>query len=276
MKRLPVLLALLLAVNLSAQNRIDKSKQSLNEEKPAASNTERKGAPEREKPEDDNVISSLAEDAFMYTLGAIFKYGLIGDYGNEDHLYNDLTKYPFYEAEAGNFYNPKFGEGSIYEFRVDVEDKFLYSNSNLFANHLDVKIRPLHALYLEAEYYQLWEFQDTKGTSDRLSLFYFNFAYERIRFERFNFGWTLGASYIGSDVNEAGFAFGLNADYFLKKNISFTAGANWSFINGEKVHAYEAAVKTHRKNYFLSLGYERLEIAEPTYNFISLGGGIYF
>ena len=272
MKRLIFCWALFLMANyIIAQNKIDKSTAKLTERQQTT--TQRL---KREPGNDDNDEPTLLGDAFRYTIGAVLRYGFIGDYEIEDHLYNDLTKYPFYDAEAGNFYNPKSDEGSIYEFRIDMADKFLISGNNLIGNHLEVKIRPLHAFYLKAQYYQLHEFQKAKGTNDALSLFYFNFAYDRIRFERFNLGWTLGASYIASGVNTAGFAFGLNADYFLRKRLSFSAGANWSFINSQPVHAYEAEIKIHRKNHFLSLGYERLKIADPVYNFMTLGGGIYF
>jgi hypothetical protein len=33
--------------------------------------------------------------------------------------------------------------------------------------------------------------------------------------------------------------------------------------------------RLHKENYFLSVGYQHLKIATPTYNFVSLGGGIY-
>ena len=109
-----------------------------------------------------------------------------------------------------------------------------------------------------------------------MSLFYFNFAYDRIRLNRFNLGWTVGVSYIASDVNKAGFAFGLNAEYFSKRNVSFLAGAKWSRINGQPVNAYEIKGRFHKKNWFISIGYEHLDIGSPDYNFATIGGGAYF
>jgi hypothetical protein len=50
----------------------------------------------------------------------------------------------------------------------------------------------------------------------------------------------------------------------------------WSLINDVTVNEFEIQSKYHRKNYFYSLGYEHLKIASPTYDFISIGGGIYF
>lgn len=134
-------------------------------------------------------------------------------------------------------------------------------------------MRPFQYFYVKADYYQLFEFQE--HSSDNLSLFYFNLGYDRIRLERFNLGWTLGASYIASGVNKFGFSFGANAEYFCKRNISVLAGAKWSFINQKPVNAFEIEGRFHRKNYFISVGFEHLDIATPNYNFATLGGGIY-
>ena len=107
-------------------------------------------------------------------------------------------------------------------------------------------------------------------------MFQFNLNYDRIRLEKFNFGWNLGATYVENEVKKAGFAYGLNAEYFMGNRISFFGSAKWSRINGLPVNAFELQSKFHRKNYFFSLGFEHLKIATPTYNFVALGGGFYF
>ena len=267
---LPLLLLCIFPISVQAQNDLNKSKKELTENEgvnyrsPSQSNSDDDG--------EDNIFTELAVEAFVYTVGVT----LFGIYDVEDHLHNDLTKYPYHDAEAGNYYNPKFGEESVYVFRFDVKDKFIYKSNDLFGNHLEAKIRPANFIALQADYYQLYEFQKVAGTSSNLSLFYFTIACDRIRLERFNLGWTLGASYIGSGINTAGFSYGLNAEFFLKKNISFLAGAKWSAINGEPVNAFEGEARFHKKSHFLSLGFERLKIATPNYNFITLGAGIYF
>ena len=273
-----LLLTLTLTVyQVQAQHKIDQSKSQLKQKRQTAgrASTASSSSSSNSNSSFDDDDNPLVFELFMYTLGAAFKYGIIGDYNNEDHLSNDLTKYPYHEG-TGNYYNPKFGEGYIYVFRVDVKDKFLYHNNSLYGNHLDVKIHPFRYFYLTTDYYQLHERQKAAGTSDDLSLFYFNFAYDRIRFEHFNLGWTLGASYVGSDVNEAGFAYGLNAEFFLKKNISFQGSAKWSAVNGHPVNAYEVETRIHRKQFFITMGYEHLKIATPTYDFMTVGAGIYF
>lgn len=86
----------------------------------------------------------------------------------------------------------------------------------------------------------------------------------------------MGATYVGNEVKKAGFAYGLNAEYFMGNHISFLGSAKWSKINTLPVNTFELQSKFHRKNYFFSLGFEHLKIANPTYNFVALGGGIYF
>jgi hypothetical protein len=128
---------------------------------------------------------------------------------------------------------------------------------------------------LKTDFYQLFEFNDFDNSNDRLSLFYFNLGYDRIRFERFNLGWTAGASYVGNGVKKGGFSYGINAEYFLEKNISFAGESKWSRINYNPVNSLKIQSKFFKNNY-LSLSYERLKIASPIYNLIGIGGSIYF
>lgn len=221
---------------------------------------------------DDNVFLPLL---FNITFG-VFKYGAIGDYKNEDHLYNSLTTFPYYNKSAGNFDASDSLVWSKTRFRLDLEDSFVFSNVTLYGNHLKAKIRPFQYFYFQTDYHQLFENDNATGTHACLSLFQFNVNYDRIRFEKFNFGWNLGATYVGNEVKKAGFAYGLNADYFMGEHISFSGSAKWSSINSYPVNAFEIQGKYHQKNYFFSLGFEHLKIATPTYNFIAIGGGIYF
>ena len=160
--------------------------------------------------------------------------------------------------------------------RFDVENHFLYSNNNSFGNHLKAKFRPFQYFYVQADYRELLEKNMLTNHFSNLSLFQFNVAYDRIRFKKFNLGWTLGATYVGNDVQKVGFSYGLHTDIFAIKNISFNSAMLWSKINSLPVNSFELRGKYHKKNYFFSLGYEHLKIASPNYNFVTLGTGIYF
>lgn len=281
--------SLLLAVALCclpypsfAQNKIDSSKDALNSDKSSG-----RGSSSGSSSSSDDDDDTIDEDSFGgeiffavfdYTIGVAW-FMAVGDYENEMALSdNGLAHYPYEYPQTGNYYSPDYATDSIATdaFRFDVQDKVLYSYGSLYGNHLQTKIRPWRYFYFSADYYQIREEQKALGTHDDLSVFYFNFAYDRIRLERFNLGWTLGAGYVGSGVNRAGISYGLNAEYFFKKRISLMASAKFSHINQEPVHAYEAEIRRHSKNFFMSLGYEHLQIAGPNYNFVSLGAGFYF
>jgi hypothetical protein len=277
MKKIILLLFIAISITSLGQNKLDKSKKELNagsgENKQSSSRTRNSSGSSKSSYNSD---TNLFVDIFVNITFGIFKYGVIGDYNNEDHLYNTLTKYPYYNGNSGNYESSDTLSGIKNKARIDLENSFVYNSNNLFGNHLKTKIRPFQYFYLQTDFHQLFEFNDIDQKQYRLSLFQFNLNYDRIRFEKFNFGWNLGATYIGNEVKKAGLSYGVNAEYFMGNRVSFLAAAKWSQINTLPVNSFEIQSKFHRKNYFFLLGFEHLKIATPTYNLIALGGGIYF
>ena len=279
MKKLSLLLVVLISISSFSQNKLDKSKSQL---KSGSSNKNQSRTYSSSSSSSSNSKSNYSSDSnifvniFFNITFAVFKYGAIGDYKNENHLYSNLTPYPFYNGKSGNFESSDSVSVSKNKARFDIENSFVYSDNNLYGNHLKAKIRPFQYFYFQSDFHQLFEFNEIDNTNNRLSLFQFNLNYDRIRFEKFNFGWNLGATYVGNEVKKGGLSYGLNAEYFMGNHISFLGSAKWSRINTLPVNAFELQSKFHKKNYFFSLGFEYLKIATPTYNFIALGGGIYF
>jgi hypothetical protein len=276
----PIIAILFLSSSLQLQAQaINKSKNELNSNKnsntPESSSNSRSSTKSRNSNLVDDVegISAVIQ-VFGYLTYGVFKYGLIGDYTNEKQLQNNLNLHPFSENGRGN-YSETDSLGTK-NFRLDLENKYVSSGSLYKGNHLDVKIRPSKYFYIKTDYYQLFEKNSFTNQTDKLSLLFFNFAYDRVRLENFNLGWTLGASYVGSGVDRAGFSYGINAEYFLQKNISFSVDSKWSSINQNPVNSLELKGKYFKKSFFGSLGYERLKIGTPVYNLIGIGGGIYF
>lgn len=281
MKKTALLLFSLFYIASLGQNKLDKSKSQLNSGGPkknqsSTSYSTSSGSSKSKSSGGDNIIGRALANVFIYSTFGVFKYGVFGDYNNEDHLYSNLTPYPYYNRKSGNFENSDPLSVTTNKARLDIENNFVYNSSALFGNHLKAKIRPFQYFYLQSDFHQLFEIDKIDNTANRLSLFQFNLIYDRIRLEKFNFGWNLGATYVGNEVKKGGFAYGLNAEYFMGKQVSFFAAAKWSRINSLPVHTYELQGKFHRKNYFFSLGLEHLKIATPTYTLVALGGGIYF
>ena len=269
------LLVILLSLTLqnSFSQKIDKSKDELksgnSSNSSSSSSLSNSG---RNSSSNDFGLAGLFVEGLLY----VSFYSTIGDYRSENHLYNPLSKYPYFDGESGNFQkeNDSIQYGNL--MRFDVENHFLYSNNNSFGNHLKAKFRPFQYFYIQGDYRELIEKNAITNNYSNLSLFQFNVAYDRIRFKKFNLGWTLGATYVGNDVQKVGFSYGLHTDIFAIKNISFNSAMLWSKINGLPVNSFELRGKYHKKNYFFSLGYEHLKIASPNYNFVTLGTGIYF
>ncbi|MGH2666212.1 hypothetical protein [Flavobacterium sp.] len=267
-----LILLFVFSSTLYCQNKTEKSKKELNSNSSSSSSST---TTSRSSGSDNGEELGLAAELFLNIGLGVFKYGLIGDYTMEDHLYNKVSEYPFYNNKSGNYDGCDTVVVEKNKFRIDFEDKFLYSNNDLFGNHINLKIRPFQYFYLQADFRLIVEINRIDATNNSLSLSHFNLCYDRVRTGKFDFGWSLGASYVGNEVKKGGFSYGLSANYFMTKNFSFSGSAKWSKINGHPVNAFEIEGKLHRKKCFFTGGFEHLKIATPTYNFISLGGGIY-
>lgn len=274
MKNTLLALFVTLSINNSFSQKIDKSKSELKSgnRSSSSSSASSSSSSRSSRSSDDFGVIGLLVEGFLY----LSFYSTIGDYSSEDHLYNSLSKYPYFDGSSGNFINEGDSISVNNKMRFDVENHFMYSNNNLFGNHLKAKFRPFQYFYVQGDYRELFEKNVFTDRFSNLSLFQFNVAYDRIRFKKFNLGWTLGATYLGNDVQKAGFSYGLHTDVFAIKNISFNSAMIWSKINGLPVNSFEIRGKYHKKNYFFSLGYEHIKIASPNYNFVTLGTGIYF
>lgn len=273
LKSVAIYLLLLSAMICFGQDKTTTSKKELNSGSAAPKQSEQRTA------SSNSTFSSDDFDLWLFifkiTLG-IGYYGGIGDYNKEEHLISNLTIYPYFDGESGNYESEDSIQIYKSRMRLDIEDSFLYSSSNLIGNHLKVKLRPFQYFYIQSDFHQLFEFNKINETYDQLTIFQFNVCYDRLRFDTFNLGWTLGATYIGNEVRKTGFAYGLNAEYFMGNNISLMGAAKWSSINTLPVNNYEIQLRYHTKNHFFSLGFEHFKIATPTYNFIAIGAGIYF
>ncbi len=273
MKRILLLVTFLFAFSGFSQDKLGKSKSELNS-KSSSSISRMSSSSSSSFSESDSPFLGLFGEVLVFIPVTILKYGIIGDYNNEEQLYNRVSQYPFYEEGVGNF--TIFDSVGRKQLRFEIENNFLYSNNDLFGNHLEARLRPFQYFYLQGDYRQLWQYDVLTESNDQLALFNFNIGYDRIRWERFNFGWTLGATYVGNEVNKAGFSYGLSTDFFLTKKVSFGASAKWALINQNPVNTFKLQSRFHKKNYFLSVNFEHLKIASPVYNFVGFGGGIYF
>ena len=273
MKKTLLLILIGLTVTNTFSQKVDKSKSELKSGSTSSSTSNTSSAKSNNSSTSDNfgLLGLLGEGFLLLTY-----YSTIGDYKHENHLYNSLSPYPYFDGESGNFQRDN---DSVYygnHMRFDVENHLLYSSNTSFGNHFKAKFRPFQYFYIQTDYRELIEKNTFTNSFSNLSIFQFNIAYDRIRFKRFNLGWTLGATYIANDIQKAGFSYGIHTDVFVIKNTSFNCAMLWSKVNNLPVNSFEIRGKYHKKNYFYALGYEHLKIASPNYNYITFGAGVYF
>ncbi|MFT5963464.1 MAG: hypothetical protein ACI9L6_000166 [Flavobacterium sp.] len=261
------------SINCFSQSKIDRSKKDLTS--PSRTDNNNKDN-ERDSNSSshvsfDNEFRNILFQGFMY----LTYYSIIGNFDAENHLHNNLSNYPYDGNLSGNFENSVPVSPPINYLRIDLENQLLLSQNNLYGNHLKVKIRPYQYFYIQTDLHTLIEYNRAEKNYTNLSLLNINIGYDRIRFDRFNLGWTLGINYIGNDIKKAGFSYGLNTDVFISKPYSLYSSVKWSSINNAPVNEFELKCRYHKKNFFLAVGYEHLKIGLPTYDFLSIGGGLY-
>lgn len=214
-------------------------------------------------------------DLFFKVFMCVGAYSLVGSYSNEDHLHNELTPYPYFDSRSGNYTGDDASAYLLKPFRFDIDERILIGGSETFGNHLNFQFRPFQYAYLQADYVQLFDSNNSEYQRKDHSVFYLNLCYDRLRFSRFNLGWTIGASYVGNEMRRWGFCFGLNAAAFFSKNISLYSSMKWSRVSNRPVNEFETKVRYHHKKFFYSLGYENLKVATPRYDLLSVGAGVY-
>ncbi|MCH4828691.1 hypothetical protein BWK60_06885 [Flavobacterium covae] len=261
-------LTLLLYFNGFCQ-KIDQSKKELNTKETNTQNSSQTNTHQTNR-SNHNSSDNLFVDLFLY----LSYYAIVGNYELENHLDNELTTYPYADKRTGNY----GGESQKTTFRLDVENSFLTeklgSNYSSYGNHFKIKGRVKQYIY--GQFDQISLFENYQGKTASLPIYQFNLGYDRLRFKHFNFGFLIGATHVGSTVNKTGLNFGLHADAFIVKNYSLDTSIHWSNINNQTVRTFDIKGKYHRKNMFFALGYELLQIASPSYNYLTTGLGFYF
>ena len=157
MKNTLLVILLTLTLNYSFSQKIDKSKNELksgnSSNSSSSSSSSSFNSSRNATVSNDFGLIGLLVEGFLY----VSFYSTIGDYKSENHLYNPLSKYPYFDGESGNFQkeNDSIQYGNL--MRLDVENHFLYSNNNLFGNHLKAKFRPFQYFYIQGDYRELIE-----------------------------------------------------------------------------------------------------------------------
>lgn len=153
--------------------------------------------------------------------------------------------------------------------RLDISNAIVIEDKNLYGNNLNLNFRFAKRFDLEAGYLQLIE--KVNGQTEGFSLVTSMVNYHRVRTQRFDLWFGLGAMYVANDVKKFGFAYGAGAELFIVKPISILASYKGSSINSQEVSKSKILLNYHLKKYRISSGYEHFSLGVSNIEAFSLG-----
>jgi hypothetical protein len=251
-----------------AQGKLDQSKEEIKKGRDYNSDDKEDNSKNRSE---NSIVGAFLTEVFL----SITYHAFIGDHEYEYHLQNYLSRHPYFNDASGNYVDFHPGEKKEKKFRFDVENSVIINFNQTVGNHLNLKVRPFNKFYFQSEFIRLIEIPTPDNSVAQLSLYDLNFCYDRLRFEKFNLGWSVGFNYMGDEVNKFGFSFGFSAEYFFLQPLSVSSSYRFGGINGVPVDQFDFKLKYHNSRFFYLLGYEYYKLATPRYSFIALGAGLY-
>lgn len=254
------------------QGKLQKAEESLNDTKSTRSN-------HRDSHDNESSDSNFLVDTFGYVIVEAFLYvsyySLVEspyEYNSNSH-YSSITKYPYFNSNKGN-YSFDWDETTT-SSRFTLSNRYIFEGDRINGNHLNLDIRFVKRIAIEVDYLQLWE-QNKNFGDNSLAIYTALAKYHRVRTEKFDAWWGLGGSYVDGEVNEFGFTYGLGAELFFAKPLSFESNFNQTLINHETVNKFNALLNYHKKQFKFTGGYEHLKIGSQDFSTITFGVGMSF
>lgn len=269
------LILLFISFSSYGQSKIKKAEESLKKETNSSKTSKSKFDDSKNNTSENDLLTEVIGGFFIQ----IFTYTAYGiaiesPFEMENKSSNAfITKYPYLNSNKGN-YSYDWDEGSEI-FKTTISNRYIFENSRINGNHLNLNMRFFKRVGLEIDYLQLWENNPNFG-KDNLAIYKAMVKYYRVRTERFDLWWGLGASYIDGEVNELGFTYGLGAELFFAKPLSLEVNFNQTLVNSETVNQFNGLLNYHLKQYKFSGGYAHLKIGSQKFSTMSLGLGVSF
>jgi hypothetical protein len=266
---------LFIGISSYGQSKIGRAEESLKKKEETIKSSKTKYNSENNNDSNNNLLTEIVGGLFVQIF-AYTAYGIAFESPFEvEHLASNayLSKQPYYNSKKGN-YTYEWNEDTPI-FKASLSARYITENSRLKGSHLNVDMRFLKRLGFELNYLQLWENNPNFG-NDNLAIYTALPKYQRVRTEKFNAWWGLGASYVDGAINKFGFTYGLGAELFFAKPLSVETNFNQIFINSETVNKFNGLINYHVKTYKLIMGYEHLKIGNQNFSTATLGAGIFF
>ena len=278
MKQALLLTVFVFLINFAvySQSKIGKAERDLNEDKNVSNQN---GSNISSVDNNDNLHGNFLSDlvgGLLIDLFAYTAYGIAIEFPFE-RAYpastSHLTLYPYHEDKKGNYTYDLEQKHKL--IRNSLSVKYISENRHLKGAHININTLFFNKFGLEADYLQLWE-NNTNFGNDKLAIYSLMGKYQRIRTEKFNAYWGVGAAYIDGSVDKFGFLYGLGAELYITKPIGIEANFSQTFINSESVDKLTLLLNYHFKQIKFSGGYEHLSIGNQNFSTFGLGLGVFF
>ncbi|WP_299063348.1 hypothetical protein [uncultured Polaribacter sp.] len=274
---LSILFSIICFKGFSQEGKLEKAKESLKSSS-SSSTSIKTNKSSRSSSANNNDNESFFGSIFAGFFWEIAKYTVYGvaiesEFEKEGKMHNaEISNYPYKESKSGNFI---YTDSINYKItRFDIYNHILIENKNLYGNDLGVNFRFLKRFAIDINYTTFLE--KVEGKKDSFNMYSALLKYYRIRTQRFDAWFGLGATHIANNVNETGFTFGFGGEIFIKKPISLVGSHKWTTIHQESIRNTKLLLKYHIKNYRISSGYEHYKLAVSKINTFSLGVEISF
>jgi len=257
MKTMTILILLISAINVSmAQNKLGKAKENLSETSP------------QEFSHDGDQPSSSSDGESKFLENLVFEALYFVSYGT---LIGQLEPrsfyaYPYADGQHGEYMQIEKGApGKRSEFMIS---NTMIFHSEVYGNDLKLNYRFLPFLGVEANHLH---FFDHQGENTDLGISSMMLNYYRIRENSVSGYWGLGATYVGSGVNTAGFAYNLGMDIYVGKPVSFGLAWKQSFINEETINEFKILARYHLKRIVIHGGFSYYKIGSENFPSTAIG-----
>lgn len=276
MKSLFIISLLMLSLTVFGQGKIDKAEKSLKKEEQSSSFSTWQTGVSNSRDNDDFTDNPLLQElSFLILKGAsLVTYGFLFESPfemNQKGHNASLTQFPYINKQKGNY---SYTNDNTKEVAILLENNFVMEDKSFYGNDLKTELRFLKRFAIELEYLQLWE-NAPDINNNSLAMYQALAKYYRIRTEKFDAWWALGASYVDGTIDQVGFSYGLGGSLFVAHPLSIGVNFDQTFINSNTINKLNALLNYHKGRGKISTGYQHLKLGSVRVPMLSFGIGLY-
>lgn len=264
--RIVYLLFIISFHSFSQSGKLEKGKKSLKTTNSTKSSSKRTTSVSRNS--NNNI-----QNPFIKILSYVAAYTVYGIAFETPFEFNgrmhdaEIAHFPYENSAHGNFIYTNKTDYSIARF--DVYNRFLIENKNLYGNQIGVDFRFFKRFSMDVNYVSFVE--KINGNKDSFNMYAALLKYHRIRTQKLDMWFGLGATHVANNVDKTGFTFGVGAEWFIAKPISLLLSHKATSINNNSINDTKVLLKYHLKNYRISTGYENYKLGDSKINTFSIG-----